>query len=193
LPGMLGQMPILALTAHTFPDQVARCAEAGMDAHIAKPVDYETLIDAVHRAVRRAPPTDSIARHAPPVTNPLAAPELPSRFDPSVLDRLFTLLPRDEIVVIVRSLRERQEEMLHLLDQGAAPARLVDVARGLSSPAAIFGFLALSTLARNFEFAVTQDAARAEQLTPTLRAELCEARTTLDAVMSESRMQPAES
>ncbi len=191
LPGSLGQMPILALTAHTFPDQVARCAEAGMDAHIAKPVDYETLIDAVHRAVRRAPPTDSTARHAPPVTNPLAAPELPSRFDPSVLDRLFTLLPRDEIVVIVRSLRERQEEMLHLLDQGAAPARLVDVARGLSSPAAIFGFLALSTLARNFEFAVTQDAARAEQLTPTLRAELCEARTTLDAVMSESRMQPA--
>jgi signal transduction histidine kinase len=190
LPGSLGQMPILALTAHTFPDQVAKCAEAGMDAHVAKPVDYETLIDAVHRAVRRVPPTENMARPAPPV---LAAPELPPRFDPSALDRLFTLLPRDEIVVIIRSFRERQKEMLRLLDRGAAPARLVDVAHGLTSPAAIFGFLALSTLVRNFEFAVTQDAARAQQLAPALRAELYEARTTLDAVMSESRMQPAAS
>ena len=55
LPGSLGQMPILALTAHTFPDQVAKCAEAGMDGHVAKPVDYETLIDAVHRAVPTPP------------------------------------------------------------------------------------------------------------------------------------------
>ena len=192
LPGNLGQMPILALTAHTFPDQVAKCVEAGMDAHIAKPVDYETLIDAVHQAVRRVPPPQNEARPAPPMTDLLATQGLPPRFDRSVLDRLFTLLPRDEIVVILRSLRERQKEMLHLLDQRAAPALLADVAHGLTSPAAIFGFLALSTLARNFEFAVTQNAARAEQLAPALRAELCEARTILDAVMSESRMQPAD-
>ncbi len=193
LPGSLGQMPILALTAHTFPDQVAKCAEAGMDAHVAKPVDYETLIDAVHRAVRRPPPTENTARHAPPVADLPTAPELPPRFDPTALDRLFTLLPRDEIVVIIRSFRDRQKEMLRLLERGAAPARLAEVAHGLTPPAAIFGFLALSTLARNFEFAVTQDPARAEQLAPALRAELCEARTTLDAVMNESRMQPAHS
>jgi signal transduction histidine kinase/HPt (histidine-containing phosphotransfer) domain-containing protein len=193
LPGSLGQMPILALTAHTFPDQVAKYAEAGMDAHIAKPVDYETLINAVHQAVRRVPPPQNKARPAPPATDLPPAQELPPRFDHSALDRLFTMLPRDEIVVILGSLRERQKEMLHLLDQGAAPALLADVAHGLTSSAAIFGFLALSTLARNFECAVTQDAARAEQLVAALRAELCVARRTLDAVMNESRMQPAGS
>ncbi len=192
LPGSLGQMPILALTAHTFPDQVAKCVDSGMDAHIGKPVDYETLIDAVHKAVRRVPPPQNEVRPAPPMTDLLAMQGLPPRFDHSVLDRLSTLLPRDEIVVILQSLRERQNEMLHLLDQGAAPALLADVAHSLTSPAAIFGFLALSALARNFECAVTQNAARAEQLAPALRAELCEAQTTLDAVMSESRMQPAD-
>jgi CheY-like chemotaxis protein/HPt (histidine-containing phosphotransfer) domain-containing protein len=191
LPGSLGQMPILALTAHTFPDQVAKCQEAGMDAHIAKPINYETLTDAVHQAARRLPPTENTSHPAPPVTDLPAAPDLPPRFDHSVLDRLFTLLPRDEIVVVLQSLRERQKEMLLLLDQAASPARLVDVAHCLTSPAAIFGFLALATLARNFEFAVTQDPARTEQLAPALRAELCEAGTALDAVMRESRMQPA--
>ena len=191
LPGNLGQMPILALTAHTFPDQVAKCVAAGMDAHIAKPVDYETLINAVHQAVRRVPPPQNEAHPAPPITDLLAGRELPPRFDQAALDRMFTLLPREEIVVILRSLRERQKEMLHLLDQRAAPAQLADVAHGLTSSAAIFGFLALSTLARNFECAVTQDATRAEQLAPALRTELCEAQTTLHAIMSESRMQPA--
>jgi CheY-like chemotaxis protein/HPt (histidine-containing phosphotransfer) domain-containing protein len=190
LPGSLGQMPILALTAHTFPDQVAKCVEAGMDSHIAKPVDYTTLISAVDQAVRRVRPPQNAADPAPPMTDLMAVQELPPRFDHSALDRLFTLLPRDEIVVILRSLRERQREMLHLLDQRAAPAQLADVAHGLTSSAAIFGFLALSTMARNFECAVTEDAARAEQLAPALRAELCEAGTTLDEVMSESRMQP---
>ncbi len=191
LPGGLGQMPILALTAHTFPDQVAKCAEAGMDAHIPKPIDYETLIDAVHQAARRPPPTKNTSWCAPPVTDLPAAPDLPPRFDHSVLDRLFTLLPRHEIVFILQSLRERQKEMLLILDQAASPARLMDVAHGLSSRAAIFGFLALSTLARNFEFAVTQDPTRAEQLAPALRTELREAGATLDALMSESRMQAA--
>jgi signal transduction histidine kinase/HPt (histidine-containing phosphotransfer) domain-containing protein len=190
LLGSLGQMPILALTAHTFPDQVAKCVEAGMDAHIGKPVDYETLIKAVHQAARHAPPPQNEARPASPTADLLSAQELPPRFDRSALDRLFTLLPRDEIVVILRSLRQRQEEMLHLLDQPTAPALLADVAHSLTSSAAIFGFLALSTLAHNFEYAVTRDAARADQLAPALRAELCETRTTLDVVMSESRMQP---
>ncbi len=51
LPGCHGQLPILALTAYTSPDQVAQCRDAGMDGHIPKPVDYETLIPAIDRAI----------------------------------------------------------------------------------------------------------------------------------------------
>jgi signal transduction histidine kinase len=51
LPDCHGQMPILALTAYTFPDQLAQCRDAGMDGHIPKPVDYETLIQAIDDAI----------------------------------------------------------------------------------------------------------------------------------------------
>jgi CheY-like chemotaxis protein len=51
LAGPHGQVPILALTAHTFLDQKAKCRDAGMDGHLAKPVDYDTLISAVHNVI----------------------------------------------------------------------------------------------------------------------------------------------
>jgi signal transduction histidine kinase len=55
LPASRGQVPILALTAYAFPDQVAQCLSAGMDGHLPKPVDYQTLINAVDVAITRAP------------------------------------------------------------------------------------------------------------------------------------------
>jgi signal transduction histidine kinase len=54
LPAPHGQVPILALTAYTFSDQVAQCRDAGMDGHLPKPIDYETLIHAIDDAIARA-------------------------------------------------------------------------------------------------------------------------------------------
>lgn len=51
LTGPHGQVPILALTAHTLLDQKARCRDAGMDGHLAKPIDYNTLIRAVDNVI----------------------------------------------------------------------------------------------------------------------------------------------
>ena len=51
LSGSHGQVPILALTAHTFADQKAKCQDAGMDGHLAKPIDYNTLIKAIDNVV----------------------------------------------------------------------------------------------------------------------------------------------
>jgi CheY-like chemotaxis protein/anti-sigma regulatory factor (Ser/Thr protein kinase) len=53
LPGPRGQVPILALTAYTFPDQVAQCRDAGMDGHLPKPVDYQTLINGIDDVIAR--------------------------------------------------------------------------------------------------------------------------------------------
>jgi signal transduction histidine kinase len=55
LPAPHGLVPILALTAWYFPEQIAQCREAGMDGHVAKPVDQPTLLAAVARAIGRVP------------------------------------------------------------------------------------------------------------------------------------------
>lgn len=36
-------IPIIAMTADAFAEDVQKAAEAGMDAHVAKPVDFEQL------------------------------------------------------------------------------------------------------------------------------------------------------
>jgi CheY-like chemotaxis protein len=41
--------PILALTANAFTEDVERCLVAGMNAHLAKPLRQQTLIDAMRR------------------------------------------------------------------------------------------------------------------------------------------------
>ena len=48
------QVPIIAMTADAFAEDVQRCREAGMDAHVAKPIDVRELVRLLQRYVRRA-------------------------------------------------------------------------------------------------------------------------------------------
>ncbi|MBY6261784.1 response regulator, partial [Azospirillum sp. 412522] len=56
MPGPAGRVAIVALTANTFPDDIDRCYEAGMDCHVPKPIDRALLLSEVARCVasRRA-------------------------------------------------------------------------------------------------------------------------------------------
>ena len=49
LPAPAGEVPIVALTAHAFPEEKARAFEAGMDDYTTKPVEYNSLRQAVIR------------------------------------------------------------------------------------------------------------------------------------------------
>lgn len=51
LPGSLAALPIIALSADVLPDQIARCRAAGMDDHVAKPIQRDALIAAVARGL----------------------------------------------------------------------------------------------------------------------------------------------
>lgn len=49
LPGPEGRVPVLALTADVFPEDVERCHRAGMNGHLPKPVQPEHLAAALAR------------------------------------------------------------------------------------------------------------------------------------------------
>ena len=47
LPAPACRVPIVALTANSFREQLASCLEAGMDAALTKPMSIDALIEAV--------------------------------------------------------------------------------------------------------------------------------------------------
>ena len=47
----MAQVPIIGLTAQAFSDQIEACCKAGMNDHVSKPYDPQTLLAAVARAV----------------------------------------------------------------------------------------------------------------------------------------------
>ena len=52
LPPPHGQVPIVALTANVMSEDVAACLAAGMDGHLAKPIDVAALYAAIEGALR---------------------------------------------------------------------------------------------------------------------------------------------
>jgi signal transduction histidine kinase/DNA-binding response OmpR family regulator len=65
-------LPIIAMTAHATSEERRRCREAGMNDHVAKPIDPENLFETVSRFYHR--PADAAA--APPA--PTVPAELPA-------------------------------------------------------------------------------------------------------------------
>lgn len=51
LPGTMGGMPVIAVTASAFPEDIATCRAAGMMGHVTKPVDRAALIRALAAAI----------------------------------------------------------------------------------------------------------------------------------------------
>lgn len=72
-------LPVIGLTAHSLPEERARCLESGMVAHLSKPVDVDELVGAVLRACgREVPDWRSSTADAPMVAGldePPAAPQ----------------------------------------------------------------------------------------------------------------------
>ncbi len=55
LGGTAGRLPIIAMTAHALQDEQERCRKAGMNGHLAKPINVEQLFQNLFRWVTPSP------------------------------------------------------------------------------------------------------------------------------------------
>ncbi len=80
LPGTMGRMPVIAVTASAFPEDIAETRAAGMDSHVIKPVDRALLLRALAAAVP-APAAPGAASDALEALRPMLLAELNLRLN----------------------------------------------------------------------------------------------------------------
>jgi len=54
MPGHKGKVPVIALSASAMAEEIARCHDAGMNGHVAKPIDVPHLLRTVSDTIRHA-------------------------------------------------------------------------------------------------------------------------------------------
>ena len=110
--GTLAQVPIIALTANAFPEDVKACLNAGMNQFVTKPVSRDVLFSAILRAL--SPPEQGSAT-APPAAAGAATP-LP--LDAAALRALAADIGDDGVAEMLGVFR--QETLARLQRMGAA-------------------------------------------------------------------------
>jgi CheY-like chemotaxis protein len=170
LPVPRGVVPVIALTAQAFAEQVLICHKAGMNTHVSKPFRQEALLTAVEAMVpaRVSFATTAITAAAPPLITASASaePMLPVSDRARLRDSTKALSP-EKVEQHLRTLIARTVALLgalrspgidSLADELAATAHII------AGGAGMFGFLFLADAAHRFEFAEASAMPEAEAL-----------------------------
>ncbi len=158
LPGDAGRVPVIAMTADTGEGDRARCRDAGMNGHVAKPIDRAQLLDTVAQWLKPEAARGGLAPCAPAAA---AAATACGGLDLDVLTQLAQDLDTDLLAEVLEQFaaetRERVERIAGLHDLAA----LTREAHTLKSTAGTFGARSLCAAARALEIAC-RDGAVAE-------------------------------
>jgi CheY-like chemotaxis protein len=148
LPDERRRIPIVAMSAHVFRDEIERHLAAGMDAFLGKPIFPELLDGAIRSAWRG----QRLSAFLPPAARPDQAPLLAQ----DVLVTDLRALGRDRLQQILALFREtavRYMERLAAAAASADPGRLAAAAHAVKSAASAVGLQELGERAGAIETA----------------------------------------
>jgi PAS domain S-box-containing protein len=149
LGGAAATMPIIALTANAFADDVKACLSAGMTHFVAKPVARDLLFQALAGALSGADKVAMPVRPAAVSEEPAAE---PAAIDADALGVLIDALGRDKVLRMVEIFCAETQARLARLQGGTLDAAdLRDEMHALKGTAATVGAPRLSRLAAKAE------------------------------------------
>jgi hypothetical protein len=91
-------LPIIAMTAHAYAEERQRCLDAGMNDHIAKPVDPALLVRTLERWLR----VPDLLRGARPADGPPVEGRAPTRPGPRPWPTVLPPIPKRTCPIICR-------------------------------------------------------------------------------------------
>jgi PAS domain S-box-containing protein len=191
LNGPRRHVPIIAVTAQAYADQVEECHKAGMGSHLSKPFTSADLLDIVAAEAKSgAQYLMQIEIAAAPSNPQLAPPEVPRPpalpiLNKQVYDQTAAILSPEAIQRHTLTLADRFDALLLRLVQPdavtRASAELADAAHTISGSAGMFGFERLSSDAKLFERAANTNSPDITERANTLVATLRESVTVIRA------------
>lgn len=183
VPGPRGFVPVVAVTAQAFGEQIELCRKAGMNTYLVKPFTQLALLAAVD---------DVTVKQHNPATPAVAEPRLPI-FDRAVYEEIVDFLPQEDIAEYLQTLITRGESLLQGLrapDVLAHAKELAEAAHRLAGGAGALGFLSLAAAGRHFERAadagLPETAALADALADSIEASVTILRQGLSPVITSA-------
>jgi CheY-like chemotaxis protein len=183
LEGRRGLVPIVALTAQDFPEQIEACQKAGMNGHVSKPFDPDKLAAAVVRgifagSVQGKPLVpDFITVSAPAPTGRGIGSAVPL-IDLEMFKRTAAFLTPKTLAYYLRKIAALTKALLVMLDGPEIPEydsnEFAGAAHIVAGTAGMFGFERLTVISRQFERATEVGASDASPLGEALSAAIKE-------------------
>ena len=165
LPGARGIVPVVALTAQAFSEQIGHCYVAGMNAHLTKPFKQAALLALLDR-FRHLPLADRDAGNTAPdmIGHPRQSRSTltgaradggPAALNTDTFDGMVAILAPETVASYLSTIRERGEALLRALRAPDVLTRpddtLGSAAHVLAGSAGMFGFERLAAAAQLFE------------------------------------------
>lgn len=157
LDGDRAKVPIVALTANAFADDVRQCEAAGMNAHVGKPFRKEDLIIALGNALAADAPS-ALGANAAETDMPIVDWDAIERFRADAGDAMLHEL----FDTYLASAANQLNQLVELSGRPGKTVEAIRLAHSLKSASAMAGAAALSRLAAQVESALAQGATEME-------------------------------